>query len=50
MVAQFYVTCTDCHEVHDNMENWRFGDSYQNGTVGINVKMIGREDPEGDTP
>ena len=53
--AAFHQTCTQCHEVHDNMPNWRSGDpshidSGTSGTEGINVKMIGREDPDGDTP
>jgi len=62
-----YVTCTDCHEVHDNMENWRLNDpthaadddaAGRDGTdvrpggwpVGVNTKMVGREDPDGETP
>jgi predicted CXXCH cytochrome family protein len=62
-----YVTCTDCHEVHDNMPNWRLNDpnhaadddaAGRNGTdvrplgwpVGYNTEMVGREDPDGETP
>lgn len=53
--AEFYVTCSDCHNIHDNMQNWRFGDpSHADGhadvTTGVNVKMIGTEDPDGLTP
>lgn len=56
-----YSTCTDCHEVHDNMPNWRANDpthaaqdtaAGRNGEVrpdgwpvGVNTKLIGREDP-----
>ncbi len=62
-----YITCTDCHEVHDNMPNWRLNDPNhathddslgRDGTdvplagwpVGVNTKMVGREDPDGTTP
>ena len=62
-----HVTCTDCHEVHDNMENWRVNDpthaanddlAGRDGTdvrpngwpIGINTEMVGREDPDGETP
>lgn len=62
-----YSTCTDCHEVHDNMPNWRLNDpnhvaddnaAGRDGTdtrpggwpVGVNTKMVGREDPDGETP
>lgn len=65
--AKHYVTCTDCHEVHDNMPNWRANDPNhathdnslgRDGTdipldgwpVGVNTKMVGREDPDGETP
>ena len=65
--AEHYVTCADCHEVHDNMPNWRLNDpdhvaddnlAGRDGTdtrpdgwpVGINTKMIGREDPDDETP
>lgn len=53
--AEFYVTCSDCHNIHDNMQNWRFGDpSHADGhadvTTGVNVKMIGTQDPDGLTP
>lgn len=53
--AEFYVTCSDCHNIHDNMQNWRFGDpSHADGhadvTTGVNVKMIGTQDPDGNTP
>jgi predicted CXXCH cytochrome family protein len=64
---EFHVTCTDCHEVHDNMPNWRLNDPLhavqddvagRDGTevrpggwpAGYNTKMIGREDPDGETP
>ena len=61
-----YITCTDCHEVHDNMPNWRLNDpnhaSHDDSLgrigetgptgwpVGYNAKMIGREDPDDETP
>ena len=65
--AKHYVTCSDCHEVHDNMPNWRVNDTShathddslgRDGTdiplagwpVGVNTKMVGREDPDGETP
>lgn len=65
--AKHYVTCSDCHEVHDNMPNWRLNDPNhathddslgRDGTdirfdgwpVGVNTKMVGREDPDGETP
>ncbi len=65
--AEHYITCTDCHEVHDNMPNWRLNDPNhathddslgRDGTdiplagwpVGVNTKMVGREDPDGVTP
>lgn len=61
-----YVTCTSCHEVHDNMPNWRLNDpdhvaddnlAGRDGTdvrpdgwpVGVNTKMVGRQDPDGET-
>lgn len=64
---EHYSTCTDCHEVHDNMPNWRLNDpnhvaddnaAGRDGTdtrpggwpVGVNTKMVGREDPDGETP
>lgn len=65
--AEHYITCTDCHEVHDSMPNWRLNDPNhathddslgRDGTdiplagwpVGVNTKMVGREDPDGETP
>lgn len=64
---EYYITCNDCHGIHDNMPNWRStdilahetGDDAQgrNGDirfdgwpVGVNAKMIGREDVDGETP
>lgn len=55
-VANYHVTCIDCHEIHDNMPNWLDGlvdgnhDSGQPGTPGTNQKMIGTRDPDGTTP
>jgi hypothetical protein len=63
----FHVTCSDCHEVHDNMPNWRLNDpghaaeddiAGRDGTdvrpdgwpTGVNTEMVGREDPDGETP
>ena len=65
--AKHYVTCSDCHDVHDNMPNWRLNDSghathddslgrdgtdipFSGWPVGVNTKMVGREDPDGETP
>ena len=62
-----YITCIDCHEVHDNMPNWRLndpnhashddalgrtgGDVRPSGwPVGVNDKMVGRGDPDNETP
>ena len=60
-MGAYYVTCSNCHAVHDNQPNWRAGHSDTadgndgspppTGWVeGINAKMIGREDPDGETP
>lgn len=54
-VANYHVTCIDCHEIHDNMPNWLDGlgahtDASQPGTGGLNQKMIGTRDPDGTTP
>lgn len=65
--AEHYITCSDCHEVHDNLPNWRLNDpnhasdddlAGRDGTdvrpagwpVGVNTKLVGREDPDGETP
>lgn len=58
--GNYYVTCRDCHNIHDNMPNWRAGHSDApdndgspppNGWVdGTNAKMVGREDPDAVTP
>lgn len=65
--AEHYITCSDCHDVHDNQPNWRLNDpnhvaddnlAGRDGTdirpdgwpVGVNTKMLGRQDPDGETP
>jgi hypothetical protein len=56
---EFHVTCIDCHEHHDNMENWlsdasapphQTHDAAFPGIPGVNQKMIGSKDPDGLTP
>ncbi|MDH3230618.1 MAG: hypothetical protein OEN55_12580 [Alphaproteobacteria bacterium] len=56
---EFHVTCIDCHEHHDNLENWlsdpsaplhQTHDAAFPGIPGVNQKMIGSKDPDGLTP
>jgi hypothetical protein len=62
---EFHISCNECHEVHDNMPNWLgshavhadgstnpalIGGELDGWVEGTNEKMVGREDPDGETP
>jgi hypothetical protein len=63
--AEFHISCNECHEVHDNMDNWLgshpphadgstnpalIGGELDGWVEGTNEKMVGREDPDLETP